>query len=237
MFWNLLLCIWFWAENVISKQSFWLLWARGLYVPVCPRWESSCMSKMLLCQKITPVCDFCSTQGCTGSLWEAQGLCLTCIKILRTYAVDLCFIPWCVPSKHIWINGSTVWILRICSSFYSLYCPHLYRRFLLLAFSVPQCCLHSLSAVLTDRSTVSENAAMVKSGVKRDDKILDLLQKKSDWLQSDWNFYPEAAWHEAAFSCLIAAEQGEGSQFFHLLKAECQWTLVEVLCRATDPYR
>lgn len=61
------------------------------------------------------------------------------------------------------------------------------------------CCLHSafLSAFLTvdlqSLLTVSENDAMVKRGVKRVDKILDLLQKKSPGLQSDQNFYPEAA--------------------------------------------
>lgn len=149
MFWNLLLCIWFWAEYLISKQSFWFLWAVGFYVPVYLRLESSCMSKMLPWKKMTPVRNFCSTQSCTGNLWEAQDLCLIYIKVLFTYTADLCLLPWCIPSKSMWINGSTFKILHTCTSFYSLHYLYLHTHFVLLACSVPQCCLHRPSSVLT----------------------------------------------------------------------------------------
>lgn len=70
---------------------------------------------------------------------------------------------------------------------------------LLLAFSIPRCWLHSPSSVFIDRSAISENDAVIKSGTKRDDKILDWLQRSSpDFRVTE--FFLAGGWREAAFS-------------------------------------
>lgn len=155
-------------------------------------------------------------------------------KVLFMCVLDLCLIPWHIASKF--INGSSYKTLHTCSSFCSLCYLHFYTPFLLLAFSIPRCWLHSPSSVFTDRSAISENDAVIKSGTKRDDKILDLFQKSPDFRVTE--FLPMAGWHEAAFSCALAVGQGEGSQFC-LWEAEwstlaCQGAREKVLWHGTN---
>lgn len=77
-------------------------------------------------QKIMPVYNFCSTQGCAVNSWEAKGLCLICImSCFHKLWICVCFQDAYPLNLYKWM---VLLLSHIFSSFYSLCYPHLYRH-------------------------------------------------------------------------------------------------------------